>query len=280
MESAENTGKFAVYEQKRGWAALDLRDLWPYRELLYFLTWRDVKIRYKQAVLGAAWAVLQPVLTMLVFTLVFNRFLGVQSPDEDIPYAVFSLSGLVPWQYFSGSLSRCGTSLVGSASLLTKVYFPRLVIPISAVLAGLVDLAISFVILLLVMAAYGIAPGWEIVFIPFFVLLAMAAALSVGLFLSALNVLYRDVQYIIPFLIQLWMFFSPVIYPIDKIPESLQFIFALNPMTGVIGGFRWALLGQPFPGVYLWISLGVTAVLMVTGLFYFKRVERVFADVV
>jgi lipopolysaccharide transport system permease protein len=272
---------FVVYEPPRGWAAFDLRGLWPYRELLYFLTWRDVKVRYKQAVLGAAWAILQPVLTMVVFTVVFNQFLGVKSPDAAIPYAVFSLSGLVAWNYFSGALSRCGTSMVSSANLLTKIYFPRLVVPISAVLGGLVDLAISFVVLLIIMAGYHIAPQWEIIFIPFFTLLAVAAALSFGLWFSALNVLYRDVGYVIPFVIQLGMFFSPVIYPISKIPAGVaRIIVALNPMTGVIAGYRWALLGQPFPGWYLWISVGIVVVVMVSGLIYFKRTERVFADVV
>jgi len=272
---------FVVYQRKRGWAALDLRQLWAYRELLYFLTWRDILVRYKQAVLGVTWAVLQPFLTMVVFTVVFNKALGIKSPDSAIPYAVFSYTGLLPWNYFSGALSRSGVSLVGNANLLTKVYFPRLVIPISGVLAGLVDLALSFVVLLGLMAAYGIAPTWHMVFVPVFVLLALLTALAVSLWLAALNVLYRDVQYIIPFLVQLWMFVSPVIYPISAIPEgSLRVAFALNPMTGVIGGFRWAMLGQEFPGGYMWVSLAVVAVLLVGGLFYFKRMERVFADVV
>lgn len=277
------TDKFVVYERGRGWVALNLRELWTYRELLYFLTWRDVLVRYKQAVLGVAWAVLQPFLTMIVFTVVFNRVLGVQSPDPDLPYEVFSFAGLLPWQFFAGALARSGVSLVGNANLLSKVYFPRLVIPISAVLAGLVDFVISFLVLLILMAFYGIVPGWEVVFLPLFLLLAIATALGVSLWLSALNVLFRDVQYIIPFLVQLWMFVSPVIYPISNIPEGpLRVVYSLNPMTGVIGGFRWALLGhgQQFPGGYLWISVGVVAVLFVGGLFYFKRMERVFADVV
>lgn len=273
---------FAVYEHKRGMAGLEFGELWKYRELLYFLTWRDVLVRYKQAVIGVAWAVLQPVLTMVVFTLVFNRSLGVQSPSPDLPYAVFSFAGLLPWQFFAGALSRSGVSLVGNAGLLTKVYFPRLVIPISAVMAGLIDLGISFLVLIALMIGYGITPTWYVVFLPFFIALALVTALSVSLWLSALNVLYRDVQYIIPFLVQLWMFVSPVIYPISSIPEGpLRVAFALNPMTGVIGGFRWALLGQDFPpGNYIWISTAVVVVLFVGGLFYFKRMERVFADVV
>jgi len=273
---------FVVYERQRGWAALNARELWAYRELLYFLTWRDILIRYKQAVLGVAWAILQPLLTMVVFTVVFNKALGVQSPSSDVPYAVFSFTGLLPWQFFAGALSRSGVSLVGNANLLTKVYFPRLVIPVAAVLGGLVDLGISFLVLLALMAAYGIAPTWHVVFLPLFVLLAFATAVAVSLWLSALNVLYRDVQYIIPFLVQLWMFVSPVIYPISSIPAGpLRVAFALNPMTGVIGGFRWALLGQQLPpGGYLWISIVVVAALLVGGVLYFKRMERVFADVV
>ena len=262
---------FVVYERKHGWVALDVRELWKYRELLYFLTWRDILVRYKQAVIGVAWAVLQPLLTMIVFTVIFNKVLGIQSPSSAIPYAVFSFTGLLPWTFFSGALARSGVSLVGNANLLTKVYFPRLVIPISAVLAGLVDLAISFLVLIGLMAAYGIAPTWHVVYLPLFVLLAFATALAVSLWLSALNVLYRDVQYVIPFLVQLWMFVSPVIYPIDKIPAGpLRVAFALNPMTGVIGGFRWALLGQQFPGGYMWISTAVVVVLLFGGLFYFK----------
>ena len=272
---------FVVYERNRGWAGLELRELWSYRELLYFLTWRDVLIRYKQAVLGVAWAILQPLLTMVVFTVVFNMALGIKSSASDVPYAVFSFSGLLPWQFFAGALSRSGVSLVGNANLLTKVYFPRLVIPISAVLAGLVDLGISFVVLIGLMAAYGIAPTWHVVFLPLFVLLAFATALAVSLWFSALNVLYRDVQYVIPFLVQLWMFVSPVIYPLSDIPAGpLRIAFALNPMTGVIGGFRWALLGQQAPGGYMWITVAVVVVLLIGGLFYFKRMERVFADVV
>jgi len=272
---------FVVLERKRGWAALNLREVWAYRELMFFLTWRDVLVRYKQAVLGVAWAVLQPFLTMIVFTVVFNRILGVQSPSPDLPYAVFSFAGLLPWQYFAGALSRSSTSLVGSSGLLSKVFFPRLVIPFSAVLGGLVDLGISFLVLIGLMAAYGIVPTWHVVFLPLFVLLAMVTALAVSLWLSALNVLYRDVAYVIPFMIQLWMFVSPVIYPISAIPEGpLRVAFVLNPMTGVIGGFRWALLGQGFPGGYMWVSILVVLVLLVGGLFYFKRMERVFADVV
>lgn len=274
--------RFTVYERRRGWSALDLRELWAYRELLFFLTWRDVLVRYKQAVLGVAWAVLQPVLTMVVFTVVFNRALGVSgSPEDDIPYEVFSFAGLLPWQFFAGALSRSGTSLVGNANLLTKVYFPRLVIPISAVLAGLVDFLISFVVLLILMVSFGVYPGWGVFLVPVFLLLVIVTTLGVSLWLSALNVMYRDVQYLIPFLVQLWMFLSPVIYSTESIDnETVKVIYSLNPMTGVIGGFRWALLGERFPGGYVWISVGVLVALFVGGLYYFKRMERVFADVV
>ena len=272
---------WVVYERKPAWSALNLRELWAYRELLFFLTWRDILVRYKQAIFGIAWAILQPFLTMVVFTVVFNRMLGVQSPDANIPYAVFSLAGLLPWQFFAGALSRSGISLVGNANLITKVYFPRLVIPLSAVLAGLVDLAISFVVLVAIMAVNGVIPTWHVVFLPVFVVYAILTALAVSLWLSALNVLYRDVQYAIPFLVQLWMFVSPVIYSVAQLPQGpLRVAFALNPMTGVIGGFRWALLGQDLPGGYMWISVVVVAALLAGGLYYFRRMERQFADVV
>ena len=270
-----------VLEPKRGWASLELRQLWDYRELLFFLTWRDILLRYKQAVLGIAWAILQPLLTMVVFTVVFNKGLKVETGDKNLPYAVFSFSGLLPWQFFAGALTRSTTSVVGNSNLVTKVYFPRLVIPMSAVLGVLIDFVLSFIVLLILMAAYGIAPGWEIALLPAFVVLIIATALSVGLWMSAINVLYRDVQYIIPFVVQLWMFVSPVIYPLEETwPEWLRVLFSLNPMTGVINGFRWSLLGQPFDARYLGISTAVVVVLLVGGLFYFKRTERVFADVV
>lgn len=272
-----------VIEPSSGWAKLGLRELWRYHELLFFLTWRDVLIRYKQAVLGVAWAVLQPVLTMVVFTVVFNKILGVGTGTYDVPYPIFTYAGLLPWQLFSGALSRSGTSLVGNASLITKVYFPRLVIPASGVLATLPDFLISCCVFAALMVFYGVAPTWNVIFLPLFVLLALVTALGVALWLSALNVLYRDVQYIIPFLIQLWMFISPVMYPmsrIDGFPEWVQVIYNLNPMTGVIGGFRWALFGQQAPNELAWVSAAAVLVIFVGGLFYFRRMERVFADVV
>ncbi|MFA4966501.1 MAG: ABC transporter permease [Thermoleophilia bacterium] len=272
-----------VIQPSKGWVKLGLRELWRYRELLYFLTWRDVLIRYKQAVLGVAWAVLQPVLTMVVFTVIFNQLLGVGTGTYDVPYPVFAYAGLLPWQLFSGSLARSGTSLVGNASLLTKVYFPRLVIPTSGVLAALPDFLISCFVLAVLMVAYGVTPTWHVVFLPLLVVVALVTALGVSLWLSALNVLYRDVQYIIPFLVQLWMFLSPVMYPtsrIDTLPGWVQVLYNLNPMTGVIGGFRWALFGQQAPDLLFLVSAGAVLLVLVGGLYYFRRMERVFADVV
>jgi len=269
-----------VIKPLRGWSSLQLGELWSYRELLFFLSWRDVVIRYKQAVLGIAWAILNPVITMVVFTLVFGQLLGVSSGSE-LPYAIFSYSALLPWNLFSGALTRSSVSLVARANLLTKVYFPRLVIPFSAVLAGVVDFAIAFVILLILMPIYDVPYSWTMLWVPALVVLCIVTALSVSLWLSALNVLYRDVQYIVPFLIQLGMYVSPVIYPPSKIPEGvLRTIYSLNPMTGVIQGFRYAVVGDAAPDKLILASIGVTLVLLVSGLFYFKRMERTFADVV
>lgn len=272
-----------VIQPSKGWVKLGLRELWRYRELLFFLTWRDILIRYKQAVLGVAWAVLQPVLTMIVFTVIFNKVLKVGTGDYDVAYPIFVYSGLLPWQLFSGSLSRSGTSLVGNASLITKVYFPRLVIPMSGVLSSLPDFFISLVVLGVLMVIYQVPPTWNVIWLPFLVLLALVTALGVSLWLSALNVLYRDVQYIIPFLVQLWMFLSPVMYPITNIeskPGWVQVIYNLNPMTGVIGGFRWAIFGDKAPDSLLAVSAVMVLIIFVGGLYYFRRMERVFADIV
>jgi lipopolysaccharide transport system permease protein len=281
-ERAANEPELTVYEARRGWIVLNLRELWKYRELMFFMSWRDVKVRYRQAVLGAAWVVIQPLITMVVFTLLFNKALGVQSDDPGIPYMVFSLTGLVLWQYFSSSLSRATGSLVGQASLLTKVYFPRLVIPLSSMLTGLIDLLISLVIIGVMMASFGIVPGWQIVFFPLFIGLALLTALAAGLWLGALNVLYRDVGSILPFLMQILMFLSTVMYPLSKFNSNvaLKVICSLNPMTGAIEGFRWALYGHRFDTTYFWYSLGVVVVMFVGGLIFFKRMERTFADVV
>jgi lipopolysaccharide transport system permease protein len=262
-----------------GWIRLNLGELWDYRELLYFLVWRDIKVRYKQTALGAAWAILQPTLTMLVFSIFFGRF--AKMPSDGVPYPVFVLAALLPWQLFSFALTESSNSLVASQNLITKVYFPRLVIPIAAVLAALVDFAIAFAVLLILMVWYGIYPTSAIVFLPVFLLLALTTALAVGLWLSALNVKYRDVRYTIPFLAQFWMFATPVAYPSSIVPEPWRTLFGLNPMAGVVEGFRWALLGKSTgSGPLLIVSVLAVLVLLVTGLRYFRKTEATFADVV
>ncbi len=266
-------------EPPDSWTAIGLRELWEYRELLYFLTWRDIKVRYKQTVLGAAWAVIQPSFMMVVFSLFFGRLAGM--PSDGLPYPVFTFCALLPWQLFAHALTESSNSLVGNQNLITKVYFPRLVIPISAVLGGLVDFAIAFLILLAMMTFYGIVPGWQIVTLPGFILLAIMTALGVGLWLSALNVQYRDVRYTITFLVQVWLFATPVAYPSSIIPAKWRALYGLNPMAGVVEGFRWALLGKSeSPGPLLWVSVCVVLLLLVGGLYYFRRMEQQFADIV
>jgi lipopolysaccharide transport system permease protein len=269
-----------VYEPPVGrLKSINWRELWDYRELLYFLTWRDVKVRYKQAALGVAWAILQPLFTMIIFSVIFGSLVKVDS--EGIPYPVFSFAALLPWQFFSGALSRAGGSLVMNNNLLTKIYFPRLVIPLSAVGAGLVDFGISFVVLLGLMLVYGITPTWAVLTLPFFILLSAMAALAVGLWLSALNVQYRDVQYLIPFIVQVWMYASPVVYSAQVVPQGLgRIIYGINPMAGVIQGFRWALLGTQPPDLLFLVSVAVVIVLLITGLIYFRQMEDSFADIV
>jgi lipopolysaccharide transport system permease protein len=272
-------------QPSRGWASLRLKDVWAYRELLYFLVWRDVKVRYKQTVLGAAWAILQPLMTMLVFTIFFGNLAKVGS--DGLPYPIFSYAGLLPWTFFAQGLSQSSASLVGSSNLIKKVYFPRLVIPISSVLGGLVDFAIAFVVLIGMMAYYGIWPSVAVVSLPLLLLLAIGAALGVGMWLSALNVEYRDVRYVVPFFVQLWLFVTPVIYPASTVAAKLRelglptWLYGLNPMAGVVEGFRWALLGTGSrPGSVLLASVAVTVLLLASGAFYFRKMERTFADVV
>jgi lipopolysaccharide transport system permease protein len=260
------------------WTAIGLKELWEYRELLYFLTWRDVKVRYKQTALGAAWAVIQPVFMMLVFSLFFGKLGGI--PSDGVPYPIFTFCGLLPWQLFAHALTESSNSLVANERLITKVYFPRLVVPIAAVLGGLVDFAVAFVILLLLMFYYGITPTWAIVMLPLFILLAVMSALGVGLWLSALNVKYRDVRYTINFLIQFWLFATPVAYPSSLVPERWRPLYGLNPMAGVVEGFRWALLGAKPPGALLAVSVAVVILVLIGGLYYFRRMEQEFADVV
>ena len=280
QDTQERQNPTVVIEPSKGWVSLRLKELWRYRELLYFLTWKNILIQYKQAVLGVAWAVLNPVLTMIVFTVIFNKLLHVGTGNYPVAYPVFVYAGLLPWNLFSGSLASAGTSLVGNSNLITKVYFPRLVIPGSAVLSQLPNFLISFAVLVVLMAAYRVAPTWNVILLPFFTLLALLTAVGVSLWLSALYVLYRDVQYIIPFLVQIWMYLSPVMYPTSKIPAKYLWVYSLNPMTGVIGGFRWALFGEQAPNRLFWISALMVVVVFVSGLYYFRRMERVFADLV
>jgi lipopolysaccharide transport system permease protein len=268
-----------VIRPSSGWVPLQLRELWDYRELLYFFIWRDIKVRYKQTVLGAAWAIIQPFFTMVVFSVFFGR-LG-RLPSEGVPYPVFTYCALVPWTYFATALTQASNSLVDHARLITKVYFPRLLVPTAAVIAGLLDLAISFVVLVGLLLYYGVVPGPALVFLPLFAVLAAITAIAVGLWLSALNVQYRDVRYTIPFLVQFWLFVTPVAYSSTLVPERWRTLYALNPMTGVVEGFRWALLGRrDAPGPMLAASAASVVLLLVGGLFYFRRMERRFADVV
>lgn len=279
MQDTTSARRPITVRPSSGWVAVRPRELWDYRELFYFLTWRDVKVRYKQTAFGATWAVLQPFLTMVVFSLFFGSLAGISSGD--VPYPVFAFAALVPWTFFATAVALAANSLVEQERILAKVYFPRLIVPTAAVLACLVDLAIAFVVLLVMMLVYGIVPSAAIVTLPFFVMLAALTALAVGLWLSALNVLYRDVRYVIPFLVQLWLFVSPVAYPSSLVPEPWDAVYGLNPMAGVIEGFRWALLGQSEPpGPMLAVSVVATATLLAGGLLYFRRMERSFADVV
>jgi lipopolysaccharide transport system permease protein len=266
-------------EPSRGWVALRLREVWQYRELLYFLIWRDVKVRYKQTVIGAAWAIIQPFFTMVVFSVVFGRL--AQVPSDGIPYPIFSYAALVPWTFFSQGISGSSNSLVGSGNLIKKVYFPRLIIPIADVSAGIVDFALAFVMLLGMMLFYGIVPTLNAIWLPLLLLLAFVTALGVGLWLSALNVQFRDVRYVVPFLVQVWLYATPVAYPASLLPQPWRTVYGLNPMAGVIEGFRWALLGtDTAPGPMIAISAAIAVLLLVSGLFFFRRMEKTFADVV
>ncbi|MEW5959195.1 MAG: ABC transporter permease [Chloroflexota bacterium] len=273
------TKSLMIIRPSRGWISLKLRELWEYRELLVFLAWRDISVRYKQTVLGAAWAIIQPFFTMIVFSLFFGR-LG-KIPSDGLPYPIFAYTALLPWQYFATALAGSADSLIGSANLISKVYFPRLVVPVASVLPAVIDFAIAFVVLLGMMMFYGITPTWNVVWLPLFLLMALVTALGVGLWLSAMNVQYRDIRYTIPFITQFWMFASPVAYPSSMIPEQWRPLYGLNPMAGVIEGFRWALLGtEAAPGPLIIISAFVALALLVSGAFYFRRMEKTFADVV
>jgi homopolymeric O-antigen transport system permease protein len=261
------------------WWVLPLGELWEYRELLYFFVWRDIKVRYKQTAIGAAWAVLQPFLTMLVFSLFFGRLAHI--PSLGLPYSIFYYSALLPWMYFASALQSATNTIVENQRLITKVYFPRLVLPFSSVLSGLVDFGISFLMYLAMMIYYGIRPGWALLMLPVFLLLSVLTALGVGLWLSALNAIYRDVRYVVPFLVQFWMFASPVAYPSSLVPANWRWLYGLNPMAGVIEGFRWSLTGHGDPpGRLMLVSTAVVVVVLLSGVAYFQKMETTVADVV
>jgi len=263
----------------KGWVALQLKELWAYRELLYFLIWRDVKVRYKQTALGAAWAIMQPVFTMIVFSLFFGR-LG-KIPSDGVPYPIFCYAALVPWTFFAQGLSQASNSLVGSGNLIKKVYFPRLSLPISAVICGLIDFALAFIVLLGMMLYYGILPTVNVIWLPLLILLTLITSLGVSLWLSALNVQFRDVRHALPFLTQLWLFATPIAYPSSLLSEPWRTLYSINPMAGVVEGFRWALLGtETAPGPMMIVSTLTALALVVSGTFYFRRLEKTFADVI
>jgi lipopolysaccharide transport system permease protein len=276
--ASESATRLTTITPSSGWPPLRLGELWEYRELVFFLVWRDVKVRYKQTVLGVAWALVQPLSAMLVFSLFFGRL--ARMPSDGLPYPVFALAALVPWTFFAFGLNESANSLVGSRQLITKVYFPRLAVPLAPVLAGLVDFAIAFVLLLLVMALYGIAPGVRALLVLPLAVLAFMASLGGGFWLAALNVQYRDVRYVLPTLTQLWLFATPVAYPSSLLPSPWHTVYGLNPMAGAIDGFRWALLGTEVHGAMLALSFTTALALLASGMIYFRRMERVFADVV
>ncbi len=269
-----------ILRPAKGWSVINFRDLWLYRELIFFMTWRDLKVRYKQTVLGVSWAVLKPFMTMVVFSIFFGKLASM--PSDGVPYPIFSYTGLLAWELFSNALSVASRSLVTNAHMITKIYFPRIILPLSSVLAGVVDFFIAFIILIGMMIFYKITPTVNVWTLPFFLLLTLITALGVGLWLAALNVLYRDVNYITPFLTQFWLFLTPIVYPASLLSEKWQIVYALNPMVGVVEAFRWALLGggREAPGLTLLISSTVAIILLITGLLFFRKTERLFADMV
>jgi len=273
------TSPTVMIQPRRGLFKLDLAAVWEFRELLYFLVWRNVKVRYKQTIIGSAWAIIQPLMAMLIFTVIFGHFAKI--PSDGLPYSIFAYTALLPWSYFSQAVTGSGASLIGNSNLVRKVYFPRLIIPMAEVAAPLIDFFISFLALLVMMAWFGIAPRWSVLALPLFLLLALMTAFAVGLWLSALNVRYRDVGHAVPFLIQIWLYASPVVYPVSLIPEQWQLLYSLNPMTGVIEGFRWTLLGREVPAFgVLAVGAAVVVALLLGGIIFFKRMEQTFADVI
>src|SRR5579859_6026678 len=266
-----------VIEPSKGWVSLKLRELWKYRELLYFLTWRDVKVRYKQTIIGAAWAIVQPVMTMIVFSIFFGGLAKV--PSDGVPYPIFSFTALVPWGLFTYGLGSASNSLVGSSNLIKKIYFPRLIIPISSILSGVLDFLLAFAVLLVLMVGFAIRPTANVIWLPALLLLTLVTSLGIGLWLSAMNVEFRDIRYIVPFLTQFWMFATPIAYPSSLIQnDTLRTLYGLNPMVGVVEGFRWALLGtDTAPGPIILVSIAAALFLLVSGAFYFRRMEKTFA---
>ena len=276
---ALNERALTVIEPRRGWVGIDFAELWAYRELLYFLVWRDVKVRYKQTILGASWAVLQPLLTMVVFTLFFGRLAEI--PSDGVPYPLFSYTALVPWTFFATGLTAAAASLVSGANLIRKIYFPRLLVPVAAVAAGGVDFAIAFAVLVGMVLVYGFVPGLAVLWLPLLALLALVTALGVGTWAAAFNLQFRDVRYVVPFGVQLWLFATPIAYPSSLLSEPWRTLYAINPMVGVVEGFRWALLGTATrPGPMIAVSAAAALAIFVTGVLYFRRVERGFADLV
>lgn len=268
-----------LIEPSKGWRSLNLKELWQYRELLYFLTWRDIKVRYTQTVLGAAWAIIQPFFTMVVFSLFFGKL--AKMPSDGVPYPLFAFAALVPWTFFANGVTQASNSLVQSSNVLKKIYFPRLSVPIASVMGGAVDFLFAFLVLVAMMLVYGFAPTLNVLWLPFFLLLTFGTALGVGLWLAAINVQFRDVRYAVPFMIQFWLFATPIAYPSSLLSEPWRTLYGLNPMVGVVEGFRWALLGnQSAPGPMLWVSALAMVLVLVTGAFYFRRMEKSFADTV
>ncbi len=277
--STQQDEEIILIRPSKGWGSLNLGEIWLYRELVYFLTWRDLKVRYKQTALGAGWAILQPVLSMIVFSIFFGGLLSV--PSEGVPYPIFSYAALLPWGVFAKALNDTGRSLVSNRAMLTKIYFPRMVIPLASVFSSMADFLIAFIVMLGLMFYYQIPPTVNIWTLPFFLLLAVITALGVGLWLSAMNVLYRDIGYMIPYITQLWFYLTPIVYPASKVPEEWQFFYALNPMVGVVEGFRWALLGTAdAPNPMIAVSATIALLIFISGMFYFRRMERTFADMV
>ena len=279
QEGAPENRAELIIKPVEGWRAIDFRELWAYRELLYFLVWREIKVRYKQTVLGAAWAVIQPFFTMVVFSVFFGTLAGV--PSDGIPYPIFAYSALLPWQMFENGINKAGASLVSGRNLLTKVYFPRITVPLAPILASFVDFLLAFVVLIGMMVYYGMRPTSAIWTLPLFLLLTMITAIGVGLWTAALNVAYRDVGYLIPFVMRVWFFITPITYASSIVPEQYRFLYSLNPMVGVVEGFRWAMLGVGNPPTSIFIgAIVISVILMITGALYFRRMERTFADVV